>query len=55
MVHCSRQLVEFVAPIAGGFDGGEELQVAPVSGRQQLAQRRQAVDGLLHGSPFGFA
>jgi hypothetical protein len=55
MVHCARQLVEFVASIAGIVDGGEKLQIAAVGGCQQFAQRGQAVDGLLHGGPLGLA
>ena len=51
----SRQLVEFVAAIAGVFDGGEELQVAAVGAFQQFVQGGQAVNGFLHGGPFGFA
>ena len=50
-----RQFVEFVAPVARVVDGGEELQIAAVGGLQKFAQCGQAVDGLLHGGPFGLA
>ncbi len=53
LFHGLGELVEFVSSGAGIF-GGRELQITPVSGFQQLAQGGQAVDGFLHGGPFGF-
>ena len=49
-----RELVELVASVAGIFDGGQELQVAPVGGSQNFPQGGQAIDGLLHRRPLGF-
>ena len=48
------EFIQLVPPVARILEGGQELQVAPIGGFQQLAQSRQAVDGLPQGSLFGF-
>ena len=55
LLNGTREFVEFVPASPGVFDRGEELEIAAVGCLQQLAQCRQAVDGLLHGGPFDFA
>jgi hypothetical protein len=46
-LHWLREFIELVPPRAGIFNGRQELQVTPVGGFQQFAQRRQTVDGFL--------
>jgi hypothetical protein len=46
------QLVELVPAGARIGDGGEEFQIPAIGRFQQFAQRRQAVDGLLHRRPL---
>src|SRR5260370_10505798 len=49
------ELVEFVPAGARVLDCRKEFQIAPVGRFEQFAQGGQAVDGLLHRGPFGFA
>jgi hypothetical protein len=49
-----REFVQLVSPGVRIFDGRKELQIAAVGRFGQFAQSGQAVDGLLHGCPFGF-
>ena len=49
------RLGEFVESVSAGariFDRREELQVAPVGGRQQFSQGGKTVDAFLHGRPL---
>ena len=41
-------------PARGSSIAERKVRVAPVGGFQQFAQRRETIDGFLHGGSFGF-
>ena len=48
------QFLQLIVSGTGVVDGGDEFEVPTIRCGEKLAQGRKTVDGLLHGSPFGF-
>lgn len=55
MLSGTGKLLKLVVPGTRIIDGGDEFKITTICCCEKFAECREAVDGILYGSPFGFA